>query len=185
MNDTLFLSILKRERFRLFVLRRYCIPARSFLGVPNRYERLHERFWPFEAFLWPVKLRNGHETERWTLRSVKKCSRISENNQERWSKTFAKTRSRFKIERNTVFYYIKICDRQISHGIFIDWLLEFYCFFGINNASSISKKSFFFFNKEYLNVKSFLCVSFDYFPPCLFLLLSRLVPLRNALKEEE
>ncbi len=32
------LSILKRERecFLLFVPRRYCVPTRTFLGVPNR-----------------------------------------------------------------------------------------------------------------------------------------------------
>ena len=57
----------------------------------------NQRFLPFETFLWPEKLRSGHETfrnveKRWTLR----------NGQEWWtvrdvgrSGTFAKSRSRY------------------------------------------------------------------------------------------
>jgi hypothetical protein len=48
---TVFLSFLKRERFPLFVQMRYNVPARKFLGVPDRSalqpftvpEHLHRR----------------------------------------------------------------------------------------------------------------------------------------------
>jgi hypothetical protein len=47
--NTVFLLFLMRERdrFRLFVSKRYCVPTRSFLGVPDRspFLTVSERSW--------------------------------------------------------------------------------------------------------------------------------------------
>jgi hypothetical protein len=62
----MILSFLKRERFTLFVSKRYRVPTRTFQGVPDRFHErfrpFHERFWTFVKFLRSEKLRNGHET---------------------------------------------------------------------------------------------------------------------------
>jgi hypothetical protein len=109
--NTVILSFLKRERerFRLFVPKRYYVPARTFLGVPDRSaftipDRFHDRFWPilnvsersmsvFDRFMSVFErlrpfydqkssetVRNGEE--RWTLRNVRRSGTLT-NGQER------------------------------------------------------------------------------------------------------
>jgi hypothetical protein len=112
------LSFLKRERerFPLFVPRRYCVSTRTLLGIPVR---LHDRFWTLnEGFrtlviiLRPKKLRscqafrNGlqHWTSRngqdwWEIRDVERFETIS------------KSRSRFKNERSIE---IKVSDLRLQ-----------------------------------------------------------------------
>jgi hypothetical protein len=65
-----------RNEIKVFVPKRYCIPARTFLGVPGRsalqpitvpdhlHERSIERFRSFVTFLRLEKLKNSHETFR-------------------------------------------------------------------------------------------------------------------------
>ena len=104
-NNKVFLLILERERerdkhrerFPLFVPRRYCVSTRTFLDVLDRSAfTVLDRSWPlrpfmsvfdsfmsllrqFETLLWPEKLKKGHETvrngdERWTLRNLCKIT---------------------------------------------------------------------------------------------------------------
>ena len=43
-NEYVILSILKRKRFLPIVRMHYCIPAQTFLGVPDRFMNVYERF---------------------------------------------------------------------------------------------------------------------------------------------
>jgi hypothetical protein len=82
------LSFLKRERLPLYVPKRYCVPARTFLGVPDR---LHNRFWTVIKCLKTLMKRSG------TVRNVQERSV-----QERWTLNGKERLGTFESEYNNV-----------------------------------------------------------------------------------
>ena len=78
-----------RERFRLFVRKRYSVTTRKFRGVPDR-------FWPFLKRSETLRDGHGNGQGRWTVWN-------DHTVQDKRSETIAKSSSRFKNERITVF----------------------------------------------------------------------------------
>jgi hypothetical protein len=97
---TVIISFLKleRERFSLFVARRYYITVRTFLGVP---EYLHDRSMSVLDRFRSFKTRNGHETFSHGQDYIGTVSERFETFAKSRSRTIT-VRSRFKNERITV-----------------------------------------------------------------------------------
>ncbi len=88
----MFLSFFNRERFPLFVSRRYCVPTRTFLRPFEGQKRPEAIFKRSKMVRNVGRLGSVKGQGGWTVPIV----------QDKRSETFAKSRSRFKIERNTV-----------------------------------------------------------------------------------
>ena len=73
---TVILSFLRREpeRFPLFVPRHYCVPTRTFLGVPDRSAL--QRSWAFSNVRDFFKTRKARKRSSVRLFAVSSCSRF-------------------------------------------------------------------------------------------------------------
>ena len=110
-SDTVDLSILKRERFPLFVPKRYCVLSRSFLGVQRSWSfswTFYGRFWAFEDDIKTPR----YDQERWTAGKVHVVH-----------ETFAKTSSRCahvhvskSIDQQSVSIGVQIHQKEIIWG---------------------------------------------------------------------
>ena len=87
--------------FRL--LRRYCVPARTFLGVSDRsaftvpdslHEHLHDRFWPFLNDPWGFSAVLWEFSTVWDLITTRKAQKRSWNGEKRRGTLDAQERSR-------------------------------------------------------------------------------------------
>ncbi len=101
------------ETWTLFVPRRYCVPARMFLGLPERSHDLSS------TFAWAFYDQKSSETVRYV---------------ERWSETFAKSRSPLQ-------NWKKHCNNHISN---IKFNLRLFKFYGILRNSKIDSRNVFF-----------------------------------------
>ena len=124
---TVILSFLKRgrERFPLFVLRRYR-QTRMFLGILDRYMNVTEGSMRVLDRLWPFQDQKSAETVMKRSETVTNVGRSgTANGQGRWatwnvhtvqderSETFGKSRSRFKYERIAVLKILYFIDSVV------------------------------------------------------------------------
>ena len=75
-----------RERFPLFVIKRYCVPTRTFLGVSYRSWTFHDRSWTFHDRLWTfLTVSWAFSSVFWPFRNCQKrsCKRSGTVNAER------------------------------------------------------------------------------------------------------
>ncbi len=149
-------TVIVRWTFSLFVLKRYCFPARSVPDcsslqpftvpdrlnerswtIPERFQSFWERFRPFETSLWT-------ETVMKRLETVRKVGRPGTVRDVGRSETYAKSRSRFKNERitvtidflNCVFFKVKRLKSFLDRIVFCHL-----CLHPFNNFSTVGRWS--------------------------------------------